>query len=127
MRFYTTKEGYKNFNRALRSEIPNPEDYMIPIKTIWLKNYNMKDYQKELLLLKERKDQLMKTINSHSFSSEKEYNLFVKENINMFVELIKITKEIKNIQWKLMNDIEKQNYLDYLKELKEKFNETEFY
>ena len=87
----------------------------------------MKDYQKELLLLKERKDQLMKTINSYSFSSEKEYNLFVKENINMFVELIKITKEIKDIQWKLMNDIEKQNYLDYLKELKEKFNETEFY
>ena len=87
----------------------------------------MKDYQKELLLLKERKDQLMKTINSHSFLSEKEYNLFVKENINMFVELIKITKEIKDIQWKLMNDIEKQNYLDYLKELKEKFNETEFY
>ena len=36
----------------------------------------MKDYQKELLLLKERKDQLMKTINSYSFSSEKEYNLF---------------------------------------------------
>ena len=63
----------------------------------------MKDYQKELLLLKERKDQLMKTINSHSFSSEKEYNLFVKENINMFVELMKITKEIKDIQWKLMN------------------------
>ena len=87
----------------------------------------MKDYQKELLLLKERKDQLMKTINSYSFSSEKEYNLFVKENINMFVELIKITKEIKDIQWKLMNDIEKQNYLNYLKELKEKFNETEFY
>ena len=87
----------------------------------------MKDYQKELLLLKERKDQLMKTINSYSFSSEKEYNLFVKENINMFVELIKITKEIKDIQWKLMNDIEKQNYLDYLKELEEKFNETEFY
>ena len=97
----------------------------------------MKDYQKELLLLKERKDQLMKTINSYSFSSEKEYNLFVKENVNMFVELIKITKEIKDIQWKLMeikdiqwklmNDIEKQNYLDYLKELKEKFNETEFY
>ena len=87
----------------------------------------MKDYQKELLLLKERKDQLMKTINSHSFSSEKEYNLFVKKNVNMFVELIKITKEIKDIQWKLMNDIEKQNYLDYLKELKEKFNETEFY
>jgi len=26
-----------------------------------------------------------------------------------------------------MNDIEKQNYLDYLKELKEKFNETESY
>ena len=87
----------------------------------------MKDYQKELLLLKERKDQLMKTINSYSFSSEKEYNLFVKKNVNMFVELIKITKEIKNIQWKLMNDIEKQNYLDYLKELKEKFNETESY
>lgn len=92
----------------------------------------MKDYQKELLLLKERKDQLMKTINSHSFSSEsfsseKEYNLFVKENINMFVELMKITKEIKDIQWKLMNDIEKQNYLDYLKKLEEKFNETEFY
>ena len=87
----------------------------------------MKDYQKELLLLKERKDQLMKTINSYSFSSEKEYNLFIRENVNMFVELIKITKEIKNIQWKLMNDIEKQNYLDYLKELKEKFNETEFY
>jgi len=87
----------------------------------------MKDYQKELLLLKERKDQLMKTINSYSFSSEKEYNLFVKENVNMFVELIKITKEIKDIQWKLMNDIEKQNYLDYLKELEEKFNETEFY
>ena len=87
----------------------------------------MKDYQKELLLLKERKDQLMKTINSYSFSSEKEYNLFVKKNVNMFVELIKITKEIKDIQWKLMNDIEKQNYLDYLKELKEKFNETEFY
>ena len=87
----------------------------------------MKDYQKELLLLKERKDQLMKIIDSHSFSSEKEYNLFVQENINMFVELIKITKEIKNIQWKLMNDIEKQNYLDYLKELEEKFNETEFY
>ena len=87
----------------------------------------MKDYQKELLLLKERKDQLMKTINSYSFSSEKEYNLFVKENVNMFVELIKITKEIKDIQWKLMNDIERQNYLDYLKELKEKFNETEFY
>ena len=39
----------------------------------------------------------------------------------MFVELMKITKEIKDIQWKLMNDIEKQNYLDYLKELKEKF------
>ena len=37
----------------------------------------MKDYQKELLLLKERKDQLMKIIDSHSFSSEKEYNLFV--------------------------------------------------
>jgi len=37
LRFYTTKEGYKNFNKALRSEIPNPEDYMIPIKTIWLK------------------------------------------------------------------------------------------
>lgn len=87
----------------------------------------MKDYQKELLLLKERKDQLMKTINSYSFSSEKEYNLFVKKNVNMFVELIKITKEIKDIQWKLMNDIEKQNYLDYLKELKEKFNETESY
>ena len=87
----------------------------------------MKDYQKELLLLKERKDQLMKTINSYSFSSEKEYNLFVKENVNMFVELIKITKEIKDIQWKLMNDIERQNYLDYLKELKEKFNETEYY
>lgn len=87
----------------------------------------MKDYQKELLLLKERKDQLMKTINSYSFSSEKEYNLFVKENVNMFVELIKITKEIKDIQWKLMNDIEKQNYLDYLKKLEEKFNETEFY
>lgn len=87
----------------------------------------MKDYQKELLLLKERKDQLMKTINSYSFSSEKEYNLFVKKNVNMFVELIKITKEIKDIQWKLMNDIERQNYLDYLKELKEKFNETEFY
>ena len=87
----------------------------------------MKDYQKELLLLKERKDQLMKTINSYSFSSEKEYNLFVKKNVNMFVELIKITKEIKDIQWKLMNDIEKQNYLDYLKELEEKFNETEFY
>lgn len=87
----------------------------------------MKDYQKELLLLKERKDQLMKTINSYSFSSEKEYNLFVKENINMFVELMKITKEIKDIQWKLMNDIERQNYLDYLKELKEKFNETESY
>ncbi|EKY06712.1 MULTISPECIES: hypothetical protein [Capnocytophaga] len=87
----------------------------------------MKDYQKELLLLKERKDQLMKTINSYSFSSEKEYNLFVKENVNMFVELIKITKEIKDIQWKLMNDIERQNYLDYLKELKEKFNETESY
>mgnify|MGYP000883939547 FL=1 len=85
----------------------------------------MKDYQKELLLLKERKDQLMKTINSYSFSSEKEYNLFVKKNVNMFVELIKITKEIKDIQWKLMNDIERQNYLDYLKELKEKFNETE--
>ena len=64
----------------------------------------MKDYQEELLLLKERKDQLMKTINSHSFSSEKEYN-----------------------QWKLMNDIEKQNYLDYLKKIEEKFNETEFY
>jgi len=45
----------------------------------------------------------------------------------MFVELIKITKEIKDIQWKLMNDIERQNYLDYLKELKEKFNETESY
>lgn len=87
----------------------------------------MKDYQKELLLLKERKDQLMKTINSYSFSSEKEYNLFVKKNVNMFVELIKITKEIKDIQWKLMNDIEKQNYLDYLKKLEEKFNETEFY
>ena len=87
----------------------------------------MKDYQKELLLLKERKDQLMKTINSYSFSSEKEYNLFVKENVNMFVELIKITKEIKDIQWKIMNDIERQNYLDYLKELKEKFNETESY
>jgi len=42
----------------------------------------MKDYQKELLLLKERKDQLMKTINSHSFSSEKEYNLVVKEKFN---------------------------------------------
>ena len=87
----------------------------------------MKDYQKELLLLKERKDQLMKTINSYSFSSEKEYNLFVKKNVNMFVELMKITKEIKDIQWKLMNDIERQNYLDYLKELKEKFNETESY
>lgn len=87
----------------------------------------MKDYQKELLLLKERKDQLMKTINSYSFSSEKEYNLFVKKNVNMFVELIKITKEIKDIQWKLMNHIERQNYLDYLKELKEKFNETESY
>ena len=84
----------------------------------------MKDYQKELLLLKERKDQLMKTINSYSFSSEKEYNLFVKENVNMFVELIKITKEIKDIQWKLMNDIERQNYLDYLKELKEKYFEN---
>ena len=69
----------------------------------------------------------MKTINSHSFSSEKEYNLSVKKNVNMFVELIKITKEIKDIQWKLMNDIEKQNYLDYLKKLEEKFNETEFY
>ena len=69
----------------------------------------------------------MKTINSYSFSSEKEYNLFVKKNVNMFVELIKITKEIKDIQWKLMNDIERQNYLDYLKELKEKFNETESY
>ena len=87
----------------------------------------MQDYQKELLLLKERKDQLMKTIKSYWFSSEKEYNLFVKKNVNMFVELIKITKEIKDIQWKLMNDIERQNYLDYLKELKEKFNETESY
>ena len=28
LRFYTTKEGYKNFNRALRGEIPITDFYL---------------------------------------------------------------------------------------------------
>ena len=53
----------------------------------------------------------------HTYSTQ-----YINTEELMYLQIVEKLKK-----WNLMNDIEKQNYLDYLKELKEKFNETEFY
>lgn len=82
----------------------------------------MEEQKLKLVALIEKENQLKNKIGS-SFSSEEEFNLFVEENKELFMEIKKVRTEIKKIEWELMTDEEKKNHLQYLKDLKEKFND----
>jgi hypothetical protein len=78
----------------------------------------------KLTLLKEKENHL-KEIIERAFSSEKEFNSFVEDNKEVFMELKSIKKEIKEIEWQLMTDEERETHLQYLKNIKDKFREEE--
>jgi hypothetical protein len=82
----------------------------------------MEELEMKLKMLKE-KENLLKRIIDKSFSSEEEFKSFIQENKEQIEELKKLKKEIKEIEWKLMTDEEKVRYLQYLKDLKEKFKD----
>lgn len=82
----------------------------------------MEDLRKTLSILKKREIQLIDIIKNHSFLSEEEYNSFVKEKIDIFIELKNIKMKIKDIEWSLMSNEDRKNYLKYLEKLRKKFN-----
>lgn len=84
----------------------------------------MEKLRTKLMALKEKESQIKKVVN-RSFSSEEEFNLFVEENKDLFVELKNIKNEIRKIEWELLTNDEKEAHLQYLKGLKDKFKDEQ--
>jgi hypothetical protein len=82
----------------------------------------MKGTHLKLEALKKLELRLRSSI-EHVFASEKEFNSFVENNKETFIELTRIKNEIKAIEWELLTDEEKKNHQQYLNDLKEKFKE----
>ena len=84
----------------------------------------MEELLSRLNLLKEQEKKLKESIDiDMKFSSEDEYNLFVQKNKDAFIQLKNLKKEIKELEWKLMTDKEKEEHLRYLEDLKNKFKD----
>jgi hypothetical protein len=87
-----------------------------------VKRIIMEELKIKLALLKEKENQLKRIID-RSFSSEEEFNSFIEENNTIIIELKGIKNEIKDIEWQLMTDEEKEVHVQYLIDLKEKFKD----
>lgn len=72
--------------------------------------------------LKEREKELKK-ICSGPFETEEEGEKYIKDNWNTFNEFKNVRIRIKEIEWELMTEEEKEAHLQYLKGLKEKFKD----
>ena len=84
----------------------------------------MKKLKLKLRELKDQEKQL-KMIVDQRFSNEDEFKMYVEENKEVFQKLKKIKKEIKDIEWEIMSDEEKEIHLKYLKDLNQKFKSEE--
>ncbi|MFN4198073.1 MAG: hypothetical protein ACK4FS_03500 [Flavobacterium sp.] len=80
---------------------------------------NLKSKLKELKVKKDKLTYLLKK----EFNSEEEFYKFKEENIFQFNQLKELTNEIKQIEWELMSEKEKQEYIEYQKKIKEKYSE----
>lgn len=84
-----------------------------------MNNENLKSKLKELKVKKDKLTYLLKK----EFNSEEEFYKFKEENIFQFNQLKELTNEIKHIEWELMSEKEKQEYIEYQKKIKEKYSE----
>ncbi|MGV7106006.1 hypothetical protein [Flavobacterium sp. U410] len=82
----------------------------------------MENLKEKLNLLKKEKDEL-KFLYDVSKPSEKEMVDFIKKNQSKLARLKEIEKEIKEIEWQLMSEKEKQEYFEYQKKIKEKYSD----
>ncbi len=71
-------------------------------------------------LIKER-DILLKKHKDISYPTEKEMVEYIKNNQLELSRLNEIQKEIKKLEWELMSEKERQEHLEYLQKLKEKY------
>lgn len=81
---------------------------------------NKEILKKELKELQLRKDKLSYLFEKE-FETEKEFYKFKEQNINDFNELKLIKEEINKLEWELMSEKERQEHLEYLQKLKEKY------
>ncbi len=86
----------------------------IVMKKLKLKLRELKDQEKQLKMIVDQR-----------FSNEDEFKMYVEENKEVFQKLKKIKKEIKDIEWEIMSDEEKEIHLKYLKDLNQKFKSEE--
>ena len=82
----------------------------------------MNNLIEKLNSLKKEKDEL-KFLYDVSKPSEKEIVDFIKKNQSKLARLKEIEKEIKDIEWQLMTEKEKQEYLEYQQKIKEKYSD----
>lgn len=83
---------------------------------------NKEELIKQLKDLQIKKDKLSYLLKKE-FKTEKEFYEFKENNIKDFEDLKNIREEIRNIEWQLMSETEKQEYLEYQKKIKEKYSD----
>ncbi len=71
--------------------------------------------------LKAEKKILFENYGNKSFNTKEEFNLFVSKNKSELLRLNELTQEIESLEWQLMSDQEKEEYQQYARIIKEKY------
>jgi len=78
--------------------------------------------EKRLIELKKQEKLYYDLLKNFSFKTEWEAQKYIEKNKTSFDELKEIKEEIKELEHQLMTPKEKQEYLEYQKELKDKYS-----
>ncbi len=81
-----------------------------------------KELEKELKKLVEEEKELS-FLKEQSFSTEKEFEVFLKDNELDFKRLNELKKKIREVKEMLMSSLELKEREEYLKKLREKFSD----
>jgi hypothetical protein len=81
------------------------------------------ELRNRLVDLQKKEKTFSELLSNFSFKTEIEANNYIEQNKSKFDELKEIRLEIKEIEWKLMSDYERQEYIEYQKKIKEKYSD----
>lgn len=84
---------------------------------------NNEKFKMNLKKLKEEENILLEKHKNKHFANDIEAEKYIEENKVELERLNEIQKEIKKLEWQLMSETEKQEYLEYQKKIKEKYSD----
>ena len=116
-------EGFKpqeiNYNPEAKGYAP-----LLPIiagKIIVMEN--KEELTNRLKNLLKRKEEFSTLLENFNFQTKKEADDYITNNQSKFDELKKLTEEIREVKFLLMNPQEKKEYLEEKKKIKEKYSD----